>query len=353
MKSKSRTDNCALFAAYAGKDPHLWKAIEGQEVNHTSFGRGVVVKTGPGTYSDTLYIWVRFEDSSLDRTERQFATGSFANSRFFSHLTLPEELQGIDLARERRRQQVRRDERQRQISERRSNRTQQLAIQREQRRKRDVQRICLEHNVTTLIHFTRVNNLRSILDKGLLGRSTLQAWPQARQPLYNDHKRLEGYRAAVSLSVSFPNYRMFHKYSRENRAQWVILLLAVSVLWELDCAFCQDNAAASAVTRVPLTQRKRPDALECLFADFNQIRRQDLQIPDHYPTNPQAEVLVFDPVPPWHVKAVHFFTQQALQRWLNDNAGFDPQGLRVSRRYFQPREDWRTWSSAPDATVLR
>ena len=330
MKHESQINNCALFALYAGDNLSTWKAIEGQEVIHTSFGRGVVVKTGPGQHSNSLYIWIRFESDLLDETEKQFPPGSFGNSKFFTHLTLPDGLDGIESFREQLKPQAQVKRHQRKPSE--------------QKRKQDIQQICLEHNITVLLHFTRVQNLRSILEKGLLDRSTLEAWAPEHQPEYNDNKRLEGYREAICLSISFPNYKMFYKYSQDSQAEWVILLLASSVLWELDCAFCEDNAATRKVRWTPLAERKQASALAQMFTDCDQVRRQDLQIPDNYPTNPQAEVLVFDPISPSYVNTVHFWSKAALQQWIENNENVDLRILRVNRQYFQPRKDWAIWS---------
>lgn len=331
MKHESQINNCALFALYAGDNPSTWKAIEGQEVIHTSFGRGVVVKTGSGQYSNNLYIWIRFESDLLGETEKQFAPSSFGNSKFFTHLTLPDGLDDIESLKEQLKPQAQLKRHRREPSE--------------QKRKRDIQQICLEHNITTLIHFTRVQNLHSILEKGLLSRSTLEALAPEHQPEYNDNKRLEGYRGAICLSISFPNYRMFYKYSRNSRAEWVVLLLASSVLWELDCAFCEDNAATKRVRGTPLAERKQANALAQMLADCDQVCRQDLQIPDKYPTNPQAEVLVFDPIPPSYVNTVHFWSKAALQQWIENNQDTDLQILHVNKQYFRRRKDWAIWNS--------
>ena len=37
-----------------------------------------------------------------------------------------------------------------------------------------IRKICAEHNIRTLVHFTRIENLRRILQEGLLSRETLE-----------------------------------------------------------------------------------------------------------------------------------------------------------------------------------
>ena len=211
-----------------------------------------------------------------------------------------------------------------------------------------IQQICEERGITTLVHFTRVENLQNILQQGLLGRTLLET--RGQQFLFNDPCRVDGHKEAVCLSISFPNYKMFYSIREDKKetqevddSQWIVLLLDAKVLWELDCAFCQRNAAHNAVRRVPLTDRKRPEALKGMFEDFDDIRHQDLQIPLDYPTDPQAEILVFDPISTRHIKEIHFYEAIARKEWLSNTQEVDSQTFRSSGEYFQGRRDWQFW----------
>ena len=170
-----------------------------------------------------------------------------------------------------------------------------------QHREFQIRQICVARNITTLVHFTRIENLRGILQENLLGRSFLETREQ--QFLSNDPKRLDGHKEANCLSISYPNYQLFFRFSRPDYSQWIVLLLKAEILWELDCAFCQENAASNAVRYTSLEERKKPDALKRMFVNVchdtkgNTYRRSSQPIPSHYPTHPQAEVLVFDPIP--------------------------------------------------------
>ena len=185
-----------------------------------------------------------------------------------------------------------------------------------QNRASQIQRFCKDRGITTLCHFTRVENLQSILQEGLIGRSLLEA--RRPQPLFNDEDRADSNKEAVCLSISFPNYQMFYSIREQkketqeaNGSQWIVLLLDAKVLWELNCAFCQNNAARKAISRTSLADRKSPEALKGMFGDFYDIRHQDLLIPENYPTHPQAEVLVLDPIPVQYIKAIHFWNEDA------------------------------------------
>ena len=216
-----------------------------------------------------------------------------------------------------------------------------------QNRGSQIRQICTERGITTLVHFTRIEHLQNILQEGLLGRSLLEA--RGQQFLPNDSKRLDRHKEAICLSISFPNDLLFSKFryksSDGNCSEWVVLLLDAKVLWELDCAFCQENAASSKVRYIPLEDRKKTDALKSMFVDVcrdtkgDVYERQSLQIPNHYPTHPQAEVLVFDPIPVKYIKEVHFYNETALEQWRYSNTGDYPPRLTVNQQYFQYGRD--------------
>jgi hypothetical protein len=205
------------------------------------------------------------------------------------------------------------------------------------------QQFCRERAIPSLVHFTRLQNLTNILEKGLLSRLELEKLSLDQQPPFNDPDRLDECRGAVCLSIAFPNYKLFYRYGSGNRVDWVVLLLNVAVLWELDCAFCQENAASSAVRRIALSQRKQLSALKAMFADYPGIRRKVLDIPTYYPTHPQAEVLVFKPIPPHYITAVHFWSPQRRQQWLQRHPGPHEPQLLCSDAYFKYRPDWQHW----------
>ena len=220
-----------------------------------------------------------------------------------------------------------------------------------------IQQICEERDITTLVHFTRIENLWSILREGLLGRETLEkrlqeGSLQLQKLFINDYNRWDKHKEAVCVSISFPNYKMFYRIRKEKKAQeandsqWVILLLDVKVLWQLDCAFCQRNAAHKAVTKIRLEDRKKPEALKGMFEDFYNIRHQDLSIPQDYPTHPQAEVLVFDPIPVRYIKAIHFWDAAAQEKWLPNNTGANYETSCTNNHYFEPRCDYEVWTPA-------
>ena len=184
-----------------------------------------------------------------------------------------------------------------------------------------IRQICTERSIITLVHFTRIENLWGILQEGLLSRSLLET--RRPQLKFNDQKRLDEHRETICLSISFPNFQLFNKFSRPtensppNYSQWVVLLLKADLLWKLDCAFCQENAASTPVRRVSLEDRKKPNALESMFVDSYRDTNEKVYQRDflgkQHPTHPQAEVLVFDQIQSSYIKEVHFYDGSALK----------------------------------------
>ena len=141
----------------------------------------------------------------------------------------------------------------------------------------------------------------------------------------------------------------FSKTGRANQHEWVVLLLDARVLSELDCAFCHQNAIYEPVRRVPLEHRKKLVSLERMFwdSDFHAtgLRYQRQQIPNNYPTHPEAEVLVFNSIPEEHIKEVHFYNEISLQTWQKDNPGTYSQKFYANQEYFKPRSDYKAWQN--------
>lgn len=200
-----------------------------------------------------------------------------------------------------------------------------------------------KRGITSVLHFTRLENLRSILSLGLLTRDKLHLCPGAA---INDLERYDGTNA-VCASIGFPNYRMFYRLRCNDRgAEWIVLKLNPSVLWEARCAFCATNAANAVISRIPIEQRRGLRAFETLFEDYVGKSRRSLSIPDSYPTNPQAEVLLLDGAEISYVDAIYFQTWRAMHefRTLQEkHPNFAKFDTFLNGGYFDPRDDYAHW----------
>lgn len=197
--------------------------------------------------------------------------------------------------------------------------------------------ILLKRNIEYLMHFTRVENLQSILRNGLYPREDLDE----NGCIFNDTYRYDRCENAVCTSIEFPNYKMFYSLRSANPdTRWVVLAIDSQILLDVSCAFCETNAGSQDMYQIPLGKRMGKLALEQLFKDDSfGHKRGELDIPDCYPTNPQAEVLVFGKIPTEYIKYVFFNDRTLLQEY-----DFPP-GIKgvVDTDYFYGRRDYKKW----------
>jgi len=180
---------------------------------------------------------------------------------------------------------------------------------------REIQQIVTERDIRHLLHFTRVQNLASIMQNGVI---PIASAPTVRiQPAVNDHDRLDGYRNASCLSISLTNHRMFWKYRQENpTVDWVVLGLNPSVLWEKNCAFCRHNAADGKISRLLLQQLQSVNSLSGMFDEIEGTSsRTEQRLLPKDTTDSQAEVLVFDTIEPHYIFAAAFNKRETFDAY--------------------------------------
>ncbi len=121
----------------------------------------------------------------------------------------------------------------------------------------------------------------------------------------------------------------------------MVLGIKPSILWEKDCAFCVTNAANNAIVRIDIEERKGADAFERLF---NQIdgkpSREEMRINDRCPTDPQAEVLVFDKIEADSIFGAAFKNNVEIERFRKK---FPQKRFKIFSSLFAPREDYNYW----------
>lgn len=204
----------------------------------------------------------------------------------------------------------------------------------------DISDFMEQRGILHLCHFTRVENLESILKYGLVPRSFLDD----EQAIVNDAFRYDRCEDAVCTTIEFPNYKMFYQLRCDNpNTQWAVLRLDAQILTDFDCAFCQVNAGSAASFTIPLSERKGADALAKLYAPVVDGVRRSLLIPPSYPTSPQAEVLVFGTIFPDYIEAVYFEDGETL-RFFN-KMGYSVH-MSVNSALFYGRADYKQWQRA-------
>lgn len=200
-----------------------------------------------------------------------------------------------------------------------------------------------QRQVDRLYHFTQAVNLLNIFTYGLLPRKNLEE--ENIYSSFNDDYRYDDCLDAVCMSIEFPNYRMFYKLRQDDPdVDWAVLRLDAQILCDFQCAYCWTNAGDATMYNIPLKERIGKKAFLELYEDRpNYPKREELRIKDWYPTNPQAEVLVFGTIPITYIQNVYFQDKQILTRYKDDVP--DSIDIGVNPTVFLPREDWKFWQN--------
>jgi hypothetical protein len=209
-----------------------------------------------------------------------------------------------------------------------------------------IREIVDDRGISILLHFTRTENLPSIITHGLLPRATMERLEVTG--LVNDPLRIDGHLDASCLSIGFPNDRLFWTYRvRKPKSSWVVLGFEVALLWEYSCAFCPINAASSSIRIRPLAELQSFLTLAELFDStpyFLPGLSRSPDIPRDWPTHPQAEVLLFGTVPTNSLRFVHFADNQSLAGYLMRSGESASIGqCSVNPTYFEQRIDSQRW----------
>lgn len=179
-----------------------------------------------------------------------------------------------------------------------------------------IQNIVADRAIPYLVHFTRLENLYSILNNGLIPRKLIDDSAKGN-PLQmahvNDEIRVDYKTTYNCTSIGFPNCRMFYKYRQLKGVGWVILLINPKILWEKSCLFYPTNAASSTVSYLPLAQFSTAQALENMFAE-----QRDPWLQPHDPTDVQAEVMIEGIIEPNYIGICLFETQELANQYAKE-----------------------------------
>lgn len=201
-------------------------------------------------------------------------------------------------------------------------------------------KIIENRKIESLYHFTQGENLSSILKYGILSRESLNN--KSIEACINDEERFDRCKNATCLSIGFPNYKMFYSLRiKDKNKSWIVLELSSDILIDFECAYCKKNAGDHEIFNMPIDDRKGRDAFNSLFED-DYIERNKLDIPDYYPSNPQAEVLVFSDIPMKYVKNIYVENEIDEKKYKiicqKNNVN-----LKLDKNYFYPRKDYGFW----------
>jgi len=201
--------------------------------------------------------------------------------------------------------------------------------------KGEIKKRALKRRIMRLVHFTQSGNLPDISKHGLYSRRLLES--KGIRFIPSDKERFDGRLDWVSISVSFPNYRMFYSKRQNLEGKWAVLWIRPEVLWELDCGFYYTNAAKLRSSRYQTEDWCSCVAFEKMFG-FT-MHRGD--IPDCYTTDPQAEVMVRDQIPLDFIQKVIVINKREAEelKKITDIP------VEVDSFFFDGRRDYEYWQN--------
>jgi len=168
-----------------------------------------------------------------------------------------------------------------------------------------IARVVDMRGIGNVLHFTQLSNLPGILSHGLLSRSDLRRADLACDVIASDADRLDNDENAISVSVACFYPKMFDaKRYRSGKNSWAILGLNPSLLWKLNCLFYAHSAASNDTKyEKGIGRRNSGYAFESLFQDHRISReeckpwyREAIGLPSSFPTFPDSEVQVLEPI---------------------------------------------------------
>ncbi len=195
--------------------------------------------------------------------------------------------------------------------------------------------ILQKRSVKTLVHFTPVQNLRSIFSHDLLSRT--QCDHHGIKPVVSDQYRYDGKLDYISLSVSFPNYGMFYYKQRDLGYSWSILFVSPDIILDKACQFYPHNAASFKSNSI---DRSSAVYLNDMFGD-NLRGKLKYDLASYYPVNHQAEIMVHQTIPSDYIQAVVFPNLSDHQKWLSGDGKSVQVNSFYDQKYFSQRYDYR------------
>lgn len=184
-----------------------------------------------------------------------------------------------------------------------------------------------ERKIDSLYHFTTIENLFSILEREFIySRTLIDQLKLTNDGFYTgdyvdhmDPERFNGLRDYINLSLSRPHWYLLNKYSKRPELKhfdWCILQLNTEPLLRPDTLFSVCNAASNAAKNYGIYPGL--NAFDNMFKE--QVKtsskiysRQNL--PSHFTTDIQAEVLVKDQISTQNIQTVHLPSEKKLKQY--------------------------------------
>jgi len=188
-----------------------------------------------------------------------------------------------------------------------------------------VEHVAQTRGIDSLYHFTTIENLFSILERGFVySRNNIDALKLEDDGLFTadyvdhmDDQRLDGLLDYVNLSLSRPNWYLLQKFMKRpelSHFDWCILKLDISPMFEPSTLFSVCNAASNAAKRYGVARG---------LSSFNALFQEEIvatsvfkrnNTPNNFTTDIQAEILVKDAISINHINKVFLANEAKMKQ---------------------------------------
>lgn len=180
-------------------------------------------------------------------------------------------------------------------------------------------------SIRYLVHFTPLDNINSILEKGLYSRSFIEESESGtfEGNLITDNLRLDNMKEGICLSITFPNDKMFYLKRRDAKKEikWGVVMIDANVMANLSCRFFPTNAALKDFRSFNDSYFEGTAALNRMFCSELETSKQKIirepYLLDKDTTCVQAEVMVFQHIPVEYIRGCVFDSDQLQEYYSN------------------------------------
>lgn len=208
--------------------------------------------------------------------------------------------------------------------------------------RQEIEDFRVARGIPYLLHFTRAENLPSILADGLLPRSEIDGGKCIGQT--NDELRLDGRRDFNCLSATFPNFLMFYRFRLDHpETEWPILAIHPQIIAKRHTLFCWQNAASNEISCVGEDQLSSVATFKSLFVERDgHPTRAEQFLKDSDPTHVQAEFLVQGTIPAAAIFCV-IFPNVPCQKQYAKHVEKRQSIVSDRRGFYGTRDYYRRW----------
>lgn len=199
----------------------------------------------------------------------------------------------------------------------------------------EISKILSFRSIDRIVHFTPLNNVRQVMQFGLIPREylELEVVRLALGPTFPDELRLDTTPHYNCLSLTHPNYKMFFAKRRASHStRWAVLEFSSDILLKLWSECCPTNSASGA----PVLEGAI--GMQSMFIFQN--LREELRLSTNMTTDPQAEVLCDSALSASEVK--HVWVEHESDLAYLANQGIHAE---LDTKLFGPRHDFKFWST--------